>query len=67
MLNNGFVKNYFFNKKKFNKNIVKTKKVFKSFKSDLNNFKVPLFKSYEKDYNLDFSPTLIALSPIFLK
>ena len=59
MLNNGFVKNYSFNKKKFNKNIVKTKKVFKSFKSDLNNFKVPLFKSYEKDYNLDFSPTLI--------
>ena len=59
MLNSLLVKNYIFNKKKFNKNLLKTKKVFHSFLHDLNNYKIPLLESYKEDYDFDFSAKTI--------
>jgi len=60
MLNkNNFFKNFLFSSKNFYQNLKKTKKVFKSFKLDLKNFKIPLLTSYEKNYTFDFSPTTI--------
>ena len=56
MLNkNNFLKNFSSNSNKFNKNLNKTKKIFKIFKSDLRNSKIPLLHSYEKNYQFDFS------------
>ena len=59
MLYSLLVKNYIFNKKKFNKNLLKTKKVFHSFLHDLNNYKIPLLESYKEDYDFDFSAKTI--------
>ena len=54
-----FFKNYFINLSKYNKNLKKTKKVFSSFIVDLKNNKIPLLKSYEKNYEFDFSATTV--------
>ena len=54
-----FFKNYFINLSKYNKNLKKTKKVFSSFLVDLKNNQIPLLKSYEKNYEFDFSPTTV--------
>ena len=50
-----FFKSYFINSNKYYNNLIKTKKVFNSFKLDLNNFKIPLLETYDKSYKLDFS------------
>ena len=56
MLNKkNFFKNSFSKSKKFTQNLKKTKKIFNSFKLDLNNFKIPLLESYQEDYIFDFS------------
>ena len=56
---NNFFKNYFTNSKQYNKNLKKTKKTFNSFLADLKNNQIPLLKSYEKNYEFDFSKTTI--------
>jgi len=47
------------NLKKYKKNFSKTKKIFKSFKEDLENFEIPLLQSYKEDYIYDFSKNTI--------
>jgi len=60
MLNkNSFFTNFSFNSKKFHKNLSKTKKAYKDFKSDLKNFDIPLLESFEKKYIFDFSQKTI--------
>ena len=60
MLNkNNFFNNFFLYSKKFNKNLKRTKKVYKSFKIDLENSKIPLLDSYEKNYTFNFSSSTI--------
>ena len=60
MLNkNNFFNNFSFHSKKLSQNLTRTKKIFKSFKSDLENFEIPLLQSYEKKYLYDFSSTII--------
>ena len=54
-----FFKNYFINLSKYNKNLKKTKKVFSSFIVDLKNNQIPLLKSYEKNYEFDFSAATV--------
>ena len=54
-----FFKSYFINSNKYYNNLIKTKKVFNSFKLDLNNFKIPLLETYDKSYKFDFSKTTI--------
>jgi len=54
-----FFKNYFTNLSKYNQNLKKTKKVFSSFLVDLKNNQIPLLKSYEKNYEFDFSKKTI--------
>ena len=54
-----FFKNNFINLSKYNKNLEKTKKVFSSFIVDLKNNQIPLLKSYEKNYEFDFSATTV--------
>ena len=54
-----FFKNYFINLSKYNKNLKKTKKVFSSFIVDLKNNQIPLLKSYEKNYEFNFSATTV--------
>ena len=54
-----FFKNYFNNLKEHNKNIVKTKKVFKSFLLDFKENKIPLLNSYEKNYEFTFSDSKV--------
>jgi len=54
-----FFKNYFINLNQFNKNLKKTKKVFDSFLVDLKNNQIPLLASYEKNYEFDFSTTMV--------
>ena len=44
-----FFKNYFANSSKYNKNLKKTKKFFNSFLVDLENNKIPMLESYEKN------------------
>ena len=56
---NSFFKNFSFEKKVFNKNINQTKKIFKSFQIDLENFEIPMLESYYKSYNFDFSQEVI--------
>jgi len=41
------------------KNLKRTKKIFSSFLNDINNFEIPLFESYEKDYEYDFSAAMV--------
>jgi len=50
-----FFKNYFNNSNKYYQNIKKTKKFYNSLVKDIIDEKIPLFKSYEKDYKFDFS------------
>jgi len=50
---------FFYRSKKLSQNLKKTKKCFQNFKSSLENFELPLFDSYEKDYCYDFSKSLI--------
>ena len=52
---NNFFKNYFNNSFTYNKNLKKTKKIFKSFLIDLESNEIPLLKSFERDYEFDFS------------
>ena len=60
MLNNNIsFKNFSLQSKKFNNNLQKVNKVFQSFKTDFNNCKIPLLDSYEKNYNYDFSTSLV--------
>jgi len=54
-----FSKSYINNSKSYYKNLKKTKKVFNSFLTDLENFEIPLLESYEKDYEFGFSTTLV--------
>ena len=54
-----FFKNYIGNTKSYYQNLKKTKKVFNSFLTDLNNFEIPLLESYEKDYEFDFSLEMV--------
>jgi len=56
---NNFFKDFNYKSKKFSQNIKKTKKVFNELKYDLESFNIPLLKSYEKDYELDFSSDLV--------
>ena len=54
-----FFGKYFTNSNQYRKNLKKTKKIYNIFLSDLDNFKIPLLSSYEKDYEFDFSkPTI---------
>ena len=56
MLNkNMLFKNLSLYKKRFNQDLKKTEKAFKTFKSNLRNFEIPLLKSYEQSYIFDFS------------
>ena len=41
------------------KNLKKTKKIFSTLLSDISNFEIPLFESYEKDYEYDFSAAMV--------
>ena len=59
MLNKNNLFNNFFLKKEINIDLQKTKKIFLSLKSDLNNFYIPMLHSFEKDYELDFSKNTI--------
>tara|TARA_B100001123_G_C15184153_1_gene976612 strand:+ start:26 stop:1234 length:1209 start_codon:yes stop_codon:yes gene_type:complete len=54
-----FFKSYFINSGKYYKNINKTKKIYNHFLKDLENKKIPLLESYQKDYELDFSKKMI--------
>jgi len=54
-----FFKSYIKNSKNYNKNLKKTKKIFKIFLNDLKNFEIPLLESYEKDYEFDFSAKMV--------
>ena len=56
---NNFFDNFFIKSKLYSKNLKATKKVYNSFKIDLNNSKYPLFKSYEKKYQLSFTAETI--------
>ena len=50
-----FYPNQYFKSKKFNKNLNRTKKIFKDLKSDLKESRIPLFESYKKKYILNFN------------
>ena len=54
-----FFKNYFTNLSKYNQNLKKTKKIFNSFLLDLRNDQIPFLKSYEKNYEFDFSTSTV--------
>jgi len=54
-----FSKGHSINSDKYRENLKKTKSIFNSFLDDLKNFKIPLLNSYEKDYKLDFSKSMI--------
>ena len=54
-----FFKNYFVNSSRYYENIKKVKKTYNSFLVDLKNFKIPLLKSYEKDYKFNFSAATV--------
>jgi glucose-6-phosphate isomerase len=46
-------------KKEFSYNLKKTKKAFKTFRFNLDNFKVPQLESYRNDYNYNFDEKII--------
>ncbi len=50
-----FFQGYFSRTKKYYINLKKTKKVFSTFINDLNNSKIPMLRSYESEYDFDFS------------
>ena len=53
-----FFQNYNLSSNTFKRNFIKTKKVFENFKSDFE-VKIPLLKSYEKNYKMNFSSKTI--------
>jgi len=60
MLNkDNFFKNYLIDAKKYKKNLKKTKVFFNYFVEDLQNNKFPILEPYNKNYEHDFSPTLV--------
>ena len=60
MLNkNSFFKIFRNNSSKLNKNISKTKKEYKLLASEIKDSSIPMLKTYEKNYNLNFSPKII--------
>ena len=59
LIKNNFINNFSLNSKKYNHNLKKTKKIFKSFLLDLKNSEIPLLQSYEKNYTSDFDLNLI--------
>jgi len=59
LIKGNFFKGSFINSGKYNKNIKKTKNIFNSFLINLENFEIPLLESYEKDYEFDFSASMI--------
>ena len=50
-----FKNNFSIDSKTFYKNLKKTKKIFKSIKSDIKNSKLQMLDSCKKNYKLDFS------------
>ncbi len=54
-----FFKSYFTKSREYKKNLEKTKKIFKSLKIDIENYKIPLLSSYEKEYDSDFSKNTV--------
>ncbi len=54
-----FFQNLPFSKKLIKKNLKKTKKAFNELKADIENFEIPLFEIFKKNYNLDLSQSLI--------
>ena len=54
-----FFKNYFINFSNYKNNLAKTKKAFTSLLSDLENNKIPMLESFEKDYEFDFTNNTI--------
>ena len=52
---NIFFKGFYFKSKQFNINLTKTKKNFLLLQSDLKNSQIPLLKSFEKNFSLDYS------------
>ena len=62
-----FFKNHFNNSSQYNKNLKKTKKIFKSFILDLKNDRMPFLQSYEKNYDYDFSNETVKNFSKFLK
>ena len=59
LIKNNFINNFSLNSKKYNHNLKKTKKIFKSFLLELKNSEIPLLQSYEKNYASDFDLNLI--------
>ena len=60
MLNkDNFFKNYLIDATKYKKNLKKTKFFFNVFLEDLKNNKFPMLEPYNKNYEHDFSPTMI--------
>jgi len=51
--------NFFINSRANNQNLKKTKKIFNSFKEELNNGKISFLESMEKDYKFEFSSSVI--------
>ena len=56
---NIFFTSSFVQSNEFYKNLKKTKKVFKSLLSDIDNSEIPLLESFKKEYEFDFSKSLI--------
>ena len=54
-----FFQNLPFSKKIINSNIIKVKKVFNELRIDIENSEIPLIETFKKDYNYDFSQTLV--------
>jgi glucose-6-phosphate isomerase len=54
-----FLNNHFYNIKKYNQNLIKTKIVFNSFLKEFENNQIPLLESYKKDYKFSFSKKII--------
>ena len=54
-----FFQNLPFSKKIINTNIIKTKRAFNELRIDIENFEIPLIETFKKDYNYDFSQSLI--------
>ena len=54
-----FFKSYFGNSSNYNKNLKKTKKIFNHFLEDLKSNKIPLLNTFQKNYKLDFSKSII--------
>ena len=56
---NIFFQGDFFRSKKYFENIKKTKNIYNSLLLEIKNYEIPLFKSFDKDYKLNFSEETI--------